>query len=157
VEKKMNRKGEFRIEPSEVRLPEAAPPPAGAFDFVVPYTNHDLTAEVLERAATYAGGLNARVKLIAVYVSPYPADLVCPKSTEEHLIARMSRMAAQSSLPVSVQLVVARDREEGFRHVLPAASTVLMGTRKHWWRTGEERLARGLTRDGHHVSLLYLD
>jgi hypothetical protein len=74
---------------------------------------------------------------------------------QEHLTKTLSQLAEQSELPVTVELVVARSRDEGYRRALPHPSTVLLGTRKHWWRTCEERLARALTRAGHRVSLLH--
>ena len=52
---------------------------------------------------------------------------------------------------------LARSREEGFRHALPPESTVLVGTRRHLWRTSEERLARMLVSDGHKVALLHIE
>ena len=64
--------------------------------------------------------------------------------------------AARSGIAAELQVVLARSREEGFRHALTDHSTVLLGTRKHWWRTTEESLARALVRDGHRVALLHI-
>ena len=129
-------------------------PCAGTLEIVVPYIGSELTGQVMERAAVLAAGLNVALKLVAVYVAPYPADLDCPGAMEEHLTARLAELAERSTLPSSVELVVARDRGEGLRQVLPPMSTVLLGTRRRWWRTPEERLARALTRQGHRVSLI---
>jgi hypothetical protein len=93
------------------------------------------------RAAVLAAGLNVVLKLVAVYVAPYPADLDCPAAMQEHLTSRLTELAERSTLPSSVQLVVARDRGEGLRQVLPPVSTVLLGSRRRWWLTAEERLA----------------
>ena len=49
-----------------------------------------------------------------------------------------SNSPADARLPVTPQVVLARGREEGFRYVLKPESTVLVGTRKHLWRTAEE-------------------
>jgi len=130
---------------------------AGTFEVVVPYTGLEITASVVEQAAAFAAGLNVTLKLVAVYVAPYPADLRCPAAIEEHLTARLTELAERTSLPSSVQLIISRDRNDGLRQVLQPASTVLLGTRKRWWRTREERLARDLARQGHHVSLLHFD
>jgi hypothetical protein len=59
-------------------------------------------------------------------------------------------------LPVAPQVILARSREEGFRHALKSESTILVGTRRHIWRTAEERLAKTLVADGHKVVLLHL-
>jgi len=52
--------------------------------------------------------------------------------------------------------VMARGWVEGFEFALHPDSTVLVGTRKHFWRTREEGLARDLARDGHHVALIHV-
>ncbi|MDE3159116.1 MAG: hypothetical protein KGM92_10140 [Acidobacteriota bacterium] len=112
---------------------------------------------MMERAAVLAAGLNVALKLVAVYVAPYPADLDCPAATKEHLTSRLTELRERSTLPSSVELVVARDRSEGLRQVLPPGSTVLLGSRRRWWRTPEERLARALTHQGHRVSLIHFE
>jgi hypothetical protein len=63
---------------------------------------------------------------------------------------------AAAPSPSSRKVVLARSREDGFRHVLSDRSTVLLGTRKHWWRAREEVLARALVRDGYKVALLHI-
>ena len=113
----------------------------GTFEVVVPYIGSELTGRVMGRAAVLAAGLNVVLKLVAVYVAPYPADLDCPAAMEEHLSSRLAELRERSTLPSSVQLVVARDRGEGLGQVLPPVSTVLLGSRRRWWLTAEERLA----------------
>lgn len=132
-------------------------PCARTLEIVVPYIGSELTGRVMERAAVLAAGLNVALKLVAVYVAPYPADLDCPAATKEHLTSRLTELRERSSLPSSVELVVARDRSEGLRQVLPPGSTVLLGSRRRWWRTPEERLARALTHQGHRVSLIHFE
>ena len=132
-------------------------PCARTLEIVVPYIGSELTGRVMERAAVLAAGLNVVLKLVAVYVAPYPADLDCPAAMEEHLSSRLAELRERSTLPSSVELVVARDRGEGLRQVLPPVSTVLLGSRRRWWRTPEERLARALTRQGHRVSLIHFE
>jgi hypothetical protein len=133
------------------------PEQSGSLEIVVPYTDPEVTAKVVEKAAALAIGLNAIVKLVAVYVAPYPADLNCPTAMQEHLTSRLSEIAERTNLPSSMQIVVARDRDAGFRHILRPESAVLLGSFRRLWRTREERLARELVREGHHVSLLHFD
>jgi hypothetical protein len=66
-------------------------------------------------------------------------------------------LASRCPLSVDPQVVLARYRDDGFRHVLKPASIVLVGARKRFWPTREEKLARSLARDGHQVALLYLE
>jgi hypothetical protein len=145
------------MDPGSLRVPEGPEQAPGSLEIVVPYTGPETTAKVVEKAAALAIGLNAMLKLIAVYVAPYPADLSCPAAMQEHLTARLGEIAERTSLPSSVQIVVARDRDAGFRHVLRPESAVLLGSPKRFWRTREEKLARALAREGHHVSLLHFE
>ena len=152
----MNRHSELR--PTSQWLRAAEPRQhAGTLDVVVPFTSPELTAQVVKLAAGFASGLNASLKLVAVYVAPYPAELRWPTAMQEHLTKRLSQLAGQSTVPVTIELVVARSSEEGYRRALPQPSTVLLGARKRWWPTREERLAKALTRAGHRVSLLHFD
>lgn len=145
------------MNPRSIRLSEAALDDAGSLEIVVPYSTPELTERVTRKAASLAAGLNATLKLVAVHVAPYPCELVCPAAMKQHLTERLMEIARHSNLPATVHLVVARDRDAGFRHVLPPASAILLGSRKRFWRTREERLARELTRAGHRVSLLHFD
>jgi len=129
----------------------------GTLEVVVPYTSPEMTEKVVERAAALSAGLNVLLKLVAVYVAPYPAELRCPAAMEQHLTARLTELGERTSLPSCVHLVVSRDRVEGFRQVLRPGSAVLLGSRKRFWRTREEKLARELTRLGHYVSLIHFD
>jgi hypothetical protein len=125
-------------------------------EIVVPYTERSLTQAVLERAAGLTAGLKAKVMLVAIHTIPYPADFECQSAVYGFLVKQLEDLASQSSLAVEPQVVLARSREEGFRHVLSDRSTVLLATRKHWWRTQEEVLARALVRDGYNVALLHI-
>jgi K+-sensing histidine kinase KdpD len=145
------------VDPGSIRTPEAPQRATGSLEIVVAYTDLEMTTKVVETAATLAAGLDAVLKLVAVYVAPYPTELRCPAGMEGHLTSRLTKIAERTSLPVSVHLVVSRDRSEGLRSVLRPGSAILVGTRKHFWRTREEKLARDLTRQGHHVSLLHFD
>jgi hypothetical protein len=72
-------------------------------------------------------------------------------------VEQLVELAGRCELPVSAEVVLARSREEGFRHALKPSSTVLVGTRKRPWRTAEEKLARTLARDGHQVVLMHVE
>ena len=65
-------------------------------------------------------------------------------------------LAAECPLPVNPQVVLARSREEGFRYRAAVRIHDSGGTHRHFWRTGEERLARMLVADGHKVALLHV-
>jgi hypothetical protein len=145
--------GELQVDPIDL----AGDTFAGEIELVVPFTDPPTTRAVLERARVMTAGLNARITLVAIHSLPYPSPFTCPTATHAFLVDQLLELANGCPMPVVSQVVLARSREDGFRHALPAESTVLVGTRKHVWRTAEERLARMLAADGHKVILLHID
>ena len=130
---------------------------AGELDVVVPYTEWSVTDALLKRAVALIAGLNAKLTLVAVHTVPYAAPFGCPAAVHAHLVEQLVDLASRCPVPVNPQVVLARGRSEGFSYVLKPQSIVLLGARKHWWRTEEERLARTLARDGHKVVLLHIE
>jgi hypothetical protein len=130
---------------------------AEELDIVVPYTEWSVTDALLKRAAAFTAGLNARLRLVAVHTVPYASPYGCPAAVHAHLVEQLVDLAGRCPLPVNPQVVLARGRAEGFAYVLKPESIVLLGARKHWWRTEEEKLARSLARDGHKVVLLHVE
>lgn len=148
----METSGELRIDPGCLEADGIG----GELEVVVPYTEPSVTAEVLRRVPALTAGLNAEVTLIAVHTLPYPLPFVCPALVHAHLVEQLTDLASRCVLPVHPQVVLARDRAEGFRYVLKPSSTVLIGAHKHLWQTEEEKLARSLARDGHKVVLVHI-
>jgi hypothetical protein len=149
----METRGELRIDPGQLGTDAFS----GELELVVPYTDPSLARELLHKAVVLTAGLQAYIALVAVHAVPFPADFRCPASTHAFLVNQLTELAAECPLPVIPQVVLARSREEGFRYALRPASTVLVGTHRHFWRTSEERLARKLLADGHKVALLHLE
>ena len=147
----METRGEFRIDPGCLNAGAD-----GELEVVVPYTGPSSTAAALKSAAALTAGLNAHVLLVAVHPLPYPLPFVCPSMVHAHLVEQLVELASHCSLPIQPQVVLARDRQEGFRYALRPASTVLVATPRHFWRTPEEKLARSLARDGHKVALMHI-
>ena len=142
---------------TQLRIDPGTPGNEGAnaeIELAIPYTERYLAAAVLERALALSAGLNARISLVAVHATPYPADFGCPAATRDFLVERLTELAGRCDLPVTAEVVMARSHEEGFRYALHRAATVLVGTRRRPWRTVEEKLARKLARDGRQVVLI---
>ena len=149
----METRGHLEIDPGALNANRAG---EEVLEVVVPYTEWSLTDAVLKRAVVLTAGLNARLTLVAVHTVPYPCQFGCPTAVHAHLVEQLVDLASRCPLPVQPHVVLARSREEGFRHLLHPRSTVLVGSRKRWWRTSEEGLARTLARDGHRVALLHI-
>jgi hypothetical protein len=149
----MDTRDRLRIDPGSLEADGFA----GELDVVVPYTEWSVTDALLKRVVALTAGLNARLTLVAVHTVPYPAPFGCPTAVHSYLVEQLVDLASRCPLPVNPQVVLARGRTEGFAYVLKPESIVLLGARKHWWRTEEERLARTLARDGHKVVLLHVE
>ena len=145
--------GEPRIDPGQLGTDAVS----GELELVVPYTDPALARALLRKAVALTTGLQARIFLVAVHAVPFPADFHYAASTHTFLVDQLMELAAECPLPVNPQVVLARSREEGFRHALRPESTVLVGTHRHFWRTSEERLAGMLVSDGHKVALLHIE
>jgi hypothetical protein len=148
----MQKRGRLSIDPGNIH-PEAY---ADEIELVVPYTDSATTRAVLDRAAMLTAGLTARISLVAIHTVPYPADFGCPTAVHSFLVEQLVDLTSRCPLPVDAQVVLARTREDGFRHILKPESTVLVGSRKRLWRTREEQMARALVLDGHKVVLVHV-
>jgi len=149
----MHTSGKLRIDPGTLEAGGAG----AEIEIVVPYTERTLTAAVLQRATVLTAGLTAAIRLVAVHAIPYPQPFHCPAALHAHLVEQLVDLASRCPLAVEPQVVLARYRDDGFRHVLKPASIVLVGSRKRFWPTREEKLARALARDGHMVVLVHLE
>ena len=149
----MQTRGELRIDPGLLGTDAFS----GELELVVPFTEPDLARALLRKAVALTAGLQARICLVAVHAVPFPADFRCSASTHTFLVDRLTELAAECTLPVDPLVVLARSQEEGFRYAIRPGSTVLVGSRRHFWRTNEERLARMLVLDGHKVALLHIE
>ena len=148
----MEIRGEFHIDPGTL----TAGPGPGELEVVIPYTGPETTSAALARAAQLTSGLDAHVLLIAVHTLPYPVPFVCPSLVHAHLVEQLLELAGACALTVQPQVVLARDRMEGFKYAMHPGSTVLIASHRHFWRTQEEKLARALAEAGHKVALVHI-
>ena len=130
---------------------DAAPAATSNLQVVIPHRTGPLTRAALKYAANLVNDLNARIRLIDVHVVPYGVPLNEPTVHPKHLTRRLRQLAQESTVPVSAEIVYARDWEQGLRRSLAPGSVVLMAIQRSWWRTSEKRLAARLRRVGHQV------
>lgn len=147
----MHTSGKLRIDPVDLDTRSTG----AEIEIVVPFTERALAEATLKRATALAAGLKAAIRLVAVHAIPYPQPFHCPAALHAHLVEQLVDLASRCPLSVDPQVVLARYRDDGFRHVLKPASIVLIGARKRLWRTREEKLARALARDGHTVAVVH--
>jgi len=130
---------------------DLAPAAISSLQVVIPHRTAQLTREALKYAASLSNDLNARIRLIDVYVVPYGVSLDEPPVNPRHLARKIRQLAQESAVPVSAEVVYARDWEQGFRRSLAPSSLVLMTIKRSWWRTSDKRLAARLRKIGHQV------
>jgi hypothetical protein len=118
---------------------------------VIPHRAPELTRSALKYAATLAIDLNVRLRLIDVHVVPYGVPLDAPTVNPRHLARRVRSLAMESELPISAEVLYARDWEQGLRRALAPGSLVLMAMKRSWWPTKDKRLAARLRKLGHQV------
>ena len=126
---------------------------AGILWVVVPYTTPELTQAALRHAGV-CSDLDVHVCLFDVQVVPFPAPITQPPVSRKFSEVRLQDLLKESGLPGNAAVIYTREWLEGFTKVLVSDSLVIIATRKRWWQTREEKLARTLTKAGHHVMLL---
>ena len=118
---------------------------------VIPHRTAQLTRAALKYAAGLSKDLNVRLRLIDVHVVPWGVPLDEPAVNPKYLARRIRNLAQETTLPVSAEVVYARDWELGLRRSLGPGSLVLMPIQRSWWRTSDKRLAARLRKLGHQV------
>jgi len=118
---------------------------------VIPHRTPEQTRAALKYSASLAADLSVRLRLIDVHVVPYGVPIDAPTVNPQHLARRLRQLAQESSLPVSAEVVYARDWEQGFRRSLAPGSVIVMAMKRSWWPTKDKRLAARLRNLGHQV------
>jgi hypothetical protein len=118
---------------------------------IVLFTTHAGTVAALKMAARLGVNLGARPRVLMLYEVPYTLPL--EKRALPDVYVENQVRALQLDFPgeISVQVHLCRHLREGLREVLPPHSLIVMGGRKRWWPTPEQRLAKFLHSSGHQV------
>ena len=133
--------------------PQLVIPDSGLSVFVV-LTSIDRTLKALEKASELARPVGAHVAVIAVQVVPFPLPLDRPPIPMEFIVRRFEEKARVLQEVISVSAYLCRDPMMVFESILNADCVVVMGIRKRWWPTRDEKLARRLRRAGYEVILV---
>jgi hypothetical protein len=117
----------------------------------VVFTSVEPTLAALKKAGALASRLNGRITLVVPQIVPYPLPLKTPPVLIEFNERRFRIIASESRVETTVRIYLCRDPSETLAEVLKPRSIVVLGGRRRWWPTAEERLARKLRRVGHEV------
>jgi hypothetical protein len=126
--------------------------PVAGLRFVAPVTCLSLSRPTLDKvlrvAAIHGAGLGVEVDLLAVQVIHFLLPLE-PDSRTRFLSEKLQRIAADSHIPVTPVIVLARDTDSAFTRTVPRDSVMLVAA-GHWF-SPQARLARRLLRLGYDV------
>jgi hypothetical protein len=118
---------------------------------VVVFTSTNRTLKALEKAGELAKPLGGRVVVVAAEVIPYILPLDEAPVRMEFILRRFAEMANQIPIKFLIIPCLCRSRLEALRQLLHRNSPVMIGIRKRWWPTRDERLARELRRAGYAI------
>ena len=139
---------------TEIEGRQTADTASGVLRVVIPYTTPGLTQAALRHAGVCTD-LSVRVSLIDIQVIGFPCPLDQPPIRKEFSERRLRDLLEPTGLPGTISILYTRDWLEGFRRVLEPQSIVILATKKRYWRTREEKLARTLQKAGHDVMLVH--
>jgi hypothetical protein len=131
-------------------LPDAGP----ALCVTVIATTEEGTTAALNAARWLATDLDARITLLKKEAAPIRLPLDRPPVSLEFTINQQHSLVRRSSArekDVEIQIRLCRDCASGLQRLLRRRALVVIGGKRHWWLSGEERLERALRRLGHHV------
>ena len=123
----------------------------GRLEVAVVFTSPAATLAAVRKAGILASPLNAHISLLLPQVVPYPAPLESPPVLLDFSEHCLREIAAQSIVPTAVHIYLCRDAADTLQSVLAPRSLIVIGGRKCWWPTREQKLARKLLRSGHEV------
>jgi len=117
-------------------------------------TTEEGTTAALNAARWLATDLDARITLLKMEVVPIRLPLYRPPVSLKFTINQQHSLVRQSGAreeDVDIQIRLCRDCDSGLQRVLRRRALVVIGGKRHWWLSGEERLERVLRQLGHHV------
>jgi hypothetical protein len=128
-------------------------PGAPSLEVNVIFTSDQGTRAALRTAGNLARQLNAGIRLLVTQVVPYTLPLEHPKVSVDFVHDRCRRMASECPevAEIRINVYLCRDRCQVLRRVLSANSLVIVGGKRRWWPTTEQKLMKVLQAEGHHV------
>ena len=124
--------------------PDATAVEESGLNIVVIFTSVDATVAALKKAGALAESLGAQITLVSPQIVPYPLPLTTPPVLLDFQERRFREIGAQSPIDIQVRLYLCRDELETLKKVLKPHSIVVIGGRRRWWPTREQKLARKL-------------
>jgi len=120
-------------------------------EIIVLFTTHAGTVAALKMASQLSANLGARPKLLMLYAVPYTLPLGKRALPDGFLENRVHALQRDFPEEISTDIHLCRHPRQGLGEALPPHSLIVLGGRKRWWPTPEQRLAEFLHSGGHQV------
>ena len=117
-------------------------------------TTEDGTIAALKAAGNLAADLDASTTLLNLEIVPARFPLYRPPVSLKYTIHQqrsMLRRSGASEADVDLKIRYCRDWSSGLQRLLRRRSLIVIGGKRLWWLSREERLERVLRALGHHV------
>jgi hypothetical protein len=115
------------------------------------YTTHSKTLAALRITSRLGADLGACPKILLLYAVPYTLPLERPAVPAGFLEEQIRALASESPAEITARIILCREPRRSLRQILRPHSLIVIGGRKRWWPSKEQRLARMLRKDGHEV------
>lgn len=119
------------------------------------FTNIKGTKVALKRALELITDLEGETRIIVPYVVPYPLPIDKPDVPIEFTSNAINILARSVGADPCIDIYLCRDRIHLLHSLLLPQSIVVIGSRKRWFYTKADRLARFLRNVGCNVLLAY--
>jgi hypothetical protein len=120
----------------------------------VVFTSMDGTLKALEKAREMAKPFDAAIIVIAVEVVPFPLPIDKPPVPMEFVLRSIEEKADEFPERTRVIPYLCRNAMDAFKCILTRNSPVIIGVKKSWLPSRDERLANRLHRAGYNVTLV---
>jgi hypothetical protein len=121
------------------------------------YTTHSKTLAALRITSRLGAELGACPKVLLLYAVPYTLPLERPAVPAGFLEERIRALARESPTEITARIILCREPRRSLRQILRPHSVIVIGGRKGWWPSKEQRVAWRLSRDGHEVIFASLE
>ncbi|GEM_PF-1457416 len=115
------------------------------------------TTVALNAASSLARDLDAKIVLLKVEVVPPRFPVNKPPVVLDFIVKQQRSWLLDSSArdeDVAIRICLCRYRDQCLLHILRRRGLIVIGGRRRWWRSGEEKVEHALSRLGHHVMFI---
>jgi len=115
------------------------------------YTSPEETLSALRVANRFAGAMGVPLTVLHLRSVPYNWPLDAPSGISPIQTASFENRLREANLAPSIAVHLCRDERDAIAAALKPHSLVVVGSNRHWWQRGTERLRYLLEAAGHFV------